>query len=842
MKKFYIVILVALSIFNFSFAQNFWRDADNSALYKSAEVLILPEKFRTVELDYSSMKTYLEKSSDEQSVSVNKSGQYLFLPMPDNSMQKFEIYESPIMENELAAKYPEIKTFLGRGIDDPNASVRFDITPKGFHAMILSPSGRVFIDPYFKNDVKNYITYYSRDFFTSEKEFYCNVKDEINREAELRLLKSNQTNMSIGPELKQYRIAISATAEYTTFHGGTVPQALSAIVTTLNRLNAIYETEVGVRMILVANNDQLIFTDPNTDPFTNNDGEEMLEQNQTTIDGIIGSANYDIGHVFSTGGGGIAYLGVVCFAGYKAQGVTGSSSPIGDPFDIDYVAHEIGHQFGANHTFNGSSGNCSGSNRNASTAYEPGSGSTIMAYAGICSPQNLQSFSDAYFHTISFDEIVAYVNSNFGNSCAVKINTGNNAPIVNVPSDGFYIPKGTPFFLTGSATDPNNDDLTYCWEEFDLGPAGAPETPSGNAPIFRSWTPTTSSTRYFPRLQDLVNNVFVKGELLPSYSRALNFRLVVRDNKAGGGGVNYDNVSFFVDGEAGPFLVTSPNSNLTWQGNTVQSVTWDVANTNGSSVNCTYVNISLSLDGGFTYPIILAENTPNDGSENVTIPDTASTTARIKVQAADNIFFDISNQNFVIEKTIPVELISFVANNINEGIELKWITATETNNAGFAVERSVNHSEFNQIAFISGKGTTTSKTSYSYLDKDILMGSYSYRLKQIDFDGTFKYLNEVTIEIAAPKYFVLNQNYPNPFNPSTTIKFHLPVDAKVKLNIYNALGQNVKEVVNTEYQAGIYEINFDAPDLSSGIYIYSISVVGKDGRNFSSTKKMILMK
>jgi len=824
------------------YSQNLWNDVDEALIANNGNRIIIPQAYRTIKLNVEELRNVLSNVPMEFSIESKSSAVKISLPFPDGTMQEFRIVESPVMANELSEKYPDIKTYIGIVEGNNLISARIDFTPLGFHAMIYTPDGNIFVDPYSLFDIENYITYYTKDYVNESKSFDCDVVSDQSRLDELNYLRESMILTPTGPQLRTYRLAVACTGEYTSFFGGTVPNAMAAIVTTVNRVVGVYEKEVAVRMILVANNDTLVFTNASTDPYSNNDGGAMLGQNQTTVDARIGSPNYDIGHVFSTGGGGVAYLGVICVNGWKAQGVTGSGAPVGDPFDIDYVAHEMGHQYGGNHTFNSTSGSCGGGNRNASTAYEPGSGSTIMAYAGICGSHNLQSNSDAYFHTISFDEIVAYTNFGSGNGCAVITNTGNNAPTVTVPTGGFYIPKSTPFSLTGSAADPNGDALVYHWEEFDLGPAGAPGSPSGNAPIFRSWNPTSSPTRYFPRLTNLINNTTVIGELLPSYTRTLTFRLIARDNLSIGGGVNYATVQFNVDGNSGPFAVTSPNTNVTLPGGSSQAITWNVTNTNAAPVNCANVNILLSTDGGQTFPTVLLASTPNDGSENVVIPNTPSTTARIKVEAAGNIFFDISNANFTIEETIPVELVSFTANKTDAGILLSWKTATETNNSGFSIERSRDENNFAPIGFVSGKGTTTEPTNYSFIDSKIESGKYYYRLKQIDFDGSFEYLNVVMVDAGLPTQFILSQNHPNPFNPTTTIKFQLPVDAKVKIELYNAIGQKISELLNSDLTGGVHQINFNASNLSSGIYYYTMNAVGNNGKSFSSTKKMILMK
>ncbi|MEY4902502.1 MAG: hypothetical protein RLZZ292_317, partial [Bacteroidota bacterium] len=420
-------------------------------------------------------------------------------------------------------------------------------------------------------------------------------------------------------------------------------------------VNGVYEKEVGIHMNIVANNTSIIYLNASTDPYSNGNGSSMLTQNQTTCTNVIGAANYDIGHVFSTGGGGVAFLNSPCNASNKAGGVTGQSSPVGDPFDIDYVAHEMGHQFGGNHTFNATTGSCSG-NSNLSTTVEPGSGTTIMAYAGICSTtNNVQNNSDAYFHGVNLTEITANVVSGASSTCPVLTTPANLAPTANAGLD-YSIPKGTPFTLTGSGIDPDGNTLAYCWEQTNANftTANPPTATQTAGAVFRSLSPEASPSRTFPKMATIVANAASTWEVLPTVARALNFRLTVRDNQIAGGCTAEDNSVITVVNTSAPFLVTSPTlSGITYSVGTSQTFTWDVVGTTAAPINAANVDILLSTDGGFTYPITLATATPNDGSEAIIIPNNPSTTARIMIKGSDNVFFDISNNNFSIVFTGP---------------------------------------------------------------------------------------------------------------------------------------------------------------------------------------------
>jgi len=647
-KKINFIVFLFLS--QIVFAQTkMWQSIENEPTTFGLKQ-INPQKYKVLKLDVTSIKSFLSKTPLEFTAAARTVSSVLELPMPDGSFEEFVVVESPMMEAELAQKFPEIKTYGAYSLKKPATTARLDFTSRGFHAMILSPEGTFFIDPYNTATIEYYIAYDKKDF-TTKKSFSCNIdlikQPSIDKPTNIPTQEMNTPtgiHTSIGDGvLRNYRLALAATGEYTTFHGGTVALALAAQVTTMNRVNGIFIRDFAVKMNIIDNNNLIIYTDGATDPYTNNDGYILIDENRTNVDAVIGNANYDIGHVFSTGGGGVAYTPSVCNSLYKGGGVTGSEAPIGDAFDIDYVAHEMGHQFGGNHTQNN---NC---NRNAGTAFEPGSGYSIMGYAGICAP-NVQNNSDAYFHGGNLSEMHAFI-TGFGNSCSTKPAYTNAQPTITSNTVSQVIPKGTPFMLTGVATDADgNNSLTYCWDQMDTQVTTQPPVGTANGgPNFRGFLPSSSNTRYLPRLSDLVANVSPTWEVLPTVARTLNFRLVVRDNATGGGANDLVDIVLTVDGTAGPFIVNSPNTTgISYAAFSNQTITWAVAGTDIAPVSCTNVDILLSTDGGLTYPTTLASNVPNNGSAVVTIPNVSTTTARIMVKGTNKAFFDISNNNFTI--------------------------------------------------------------------------------------------------------------------------------------------------------------------------------------------------
>lgn len=650
-----------------------------------------PAFYRAVTLDENAQRNLLRHAPMEFSKAAERNQIVMTLPMPDGKLARFRVEESPVMSSRLAAMFPEIKTYRGQGLDDPTATTRFDVTPAGFHAIVLSAHGTVIIEPVKGGRAGEYASYDQRDAPKNPGSSHCllsNASHSLGQPHSQPLLRSFSPPLpTTGATLRTYRLAVAATAEYTqTYGGGTVAGALSALTTTINAVAAIYERDLAIRLLLVDNETSIIFTNAGTDPYTSDNPNSMLTQNQAALDQRIGSSNYDIGfvldgHVYAFQPGFFLFQGAgqfqsVCVNGQKGKGVTIlrsiQPSTISAIWD---VAHEMGHQFGALHTFNGTTDDC-GNSRFPQTAYEVGSGSTIMGYRGgtapngvylpLCTTEDLRS-TDTYFHATSIEQIVNYTTFGSGSACPDLTPTGNNPPAVDAGPD-FTIPARTPFTLTATAIDPEADALTYAWEEYDLGTAGPPHTDDGSRPIFRSFAPVTSPARTFPRLPEILSGVPTFGESLPITTRTMTFRITVRDNHAGGGGVNTDSMRVNVRASSGPFAVTAPGASTTWTAGSTQTVTWNVANTANTPINCANVRVLLSADGGNTFPFTLAASTPNTGTATITVPNTPTSSARVKVEAIGNIFFSISLPNFTIHSTAPPAI--FAEGTTNRAVAL----------------------------------------------------------------------------------------------------------------------------------------------------------------------------
>ena len=635
--KLLLLIFIMSTSFAMSQSKTLWQKqtTDNNLRVKSSKQNL--PRTQTFTLNTEGLKQALIKTPQRG----GKSNVVLSFPDDQGKFERFRIFEASVMDSELAARYPEIKSYAGQGIDDPTAIIRFSITPLGFQSIRFSADQPASFIEAITDDASVYSVFTRANKINMNDDFECSVTQSMNK----AMNPNDGMSMRNADDslLRTYRLAVSATGEYTNYHGGTKALALAAIVQTMTRVNGIFETDFNVTMVLINNTDDVIYTSTSSDPYGNTTGGYNSAL-QSTLTNVIGEANYDIGHLFANlqNNGNAGCIGCVCVNGQKGSGWTSASVPEGDFFDVDYVAHEMGHQFGANHTWT------FGGNEGTNAQMEPGSGTTIMSYAGITGSTDVQPNVDPYFHAISVEQVTDYIKTT---SCQTNTNTGNNVPTVNA-GNNYTIPRGTPFVLDGSATDADSGDvLTYCWEQMDENNA-ATTLPSVNATTgvaFRSFNPTTETQRYFPRLATVkAGATSWQWEAVPNVARNLNFRLTVRDNRAGGATNNSDDMVVTVNGTAGPFVVSSPNTNVSWDAGTTQTVTWNVAGTTGNGVNAANVDIFLSTDGGDTYPITLASGVANDGSHDIVVPNNQGNQNRIMVKGSNHIFFDISNTNFTI--------------------------------------------------------------------------------------------------------------------------------------------------------------------------------------------------
>lgn len=709
----YSVLLFIAFIFNLGLqAQNkkdLWTKStqQRATQGKQLERKSEPSKKDYYHLDLEALKGSL-KNAPVRGESSKLSDVLIDFPLQNGAFETFRITETSILDTALQATMPNSRTYIGQSVKNPANKIRFSITSSGLHTMLQSQDeGMEFTDPttYGGN---YYMIYKSKDLPVLDRNFECKFEDEPLPKNTSVTNSQKEFNAS-DSKLRTFRLAIATTIEYSEFHwkragllaadteAAKKDAVMDALIVTMNRVNGVFENELALTMQFVANNKDIIFI--NSDAFTNNDTSELIDESQAVIDAAILTANYDIGHTFSTSSGGLAYLNSPCTSNRKASGVTGLPSPVGDVFDVGYVAHEMGHQYGAPHTFNGDTGSCAGTSRSANNAYEPGSGTTIMAYAGICAPQNVQANSDPYFHQKSLQMMWSNITTG-ASTCATQTTLTNLPPVANAGND-YTIPISTPFKLVGNSTDPNGSTAshTYTWEQYDLTTsAGMPLETNTEGPLVRSFTGTSNKVRQIPRFTDYIaSGGSTTWEKLPSVNRTMTFALTVRDNNASGGQNHVDFTTITVNSTV-PFKVNNP---INWGQGFQATVTWDVGQTaNPATINCQNVNIKLSTDGGSNFPTTIATNVPNNGSYTFTVPAMPNTiTARVLVEAADNIFYDVSDFDFTISPDVEF----FIANEV-----LTPVTCGG-NTAEFKFDY-VPVNGFNQIVVFSATGNPSGST------------------------------------------------------------------------------------------------------------------------------------
>lgn len=627
-----------------------WKEVSISNSNRHEKSSVIPKDANYYQLNLTSLNKKLSKIQDKK----NSESVIVKFPNSKGEILSYTVKEASVFQPELQQQHPNIRSYIGTG---NNSTIRFSVSPqKGLSLTYISGKDVGFIE---KKSNATYAVFKRSSGNKLLGTFECSTI-ERNLKSNLNLNKNITNKEANDLKLRTYLLALSVTAEYTEYHfGGPVgigqesaakSAALAAMNATITRVSGIFERDFGVKLTLINNINNIIYTDPSSDPYSDvsnidNWGFEL----QTNLTNTINESNYDIGHLFghSGGGGNAGCIGCVCVDNLKGSGYTSpaNSIPEGDFFDIDFVAHEIGHQFGANHTWTTDDGP---SNEGFGANLEPGSGSTIMGYAGITT-SNVQSQGDDYFHFKSIEQVTDFIKTT---TCQTESTLTQKAPTSNAGFD-YTIPASTAFILNGDGS--SDGSSTFCWEQNDIGGNGGIETSNPSptnttGPMFRSYKPTSSSIRYMPNLTSvLLGNLSTAWESVSAVSRDLNFKLTVRDNMINGGQNAIDEMTVTVDANSGPFTITSQNSQgITWNGGNTETITWDVANTRTAPVNTSNVNILISIDGGNNFSTLLA-NTPNDGNQEITVPFTPAPFCRIMIQAVDNIYFAVNSHEFSID-------------------------------------------------------------------------------------------------------------------------------------------------------------------------------------------------
>lgn len=863
--------------------------AQNDVLWQRSSGSVLNKSINSSDSD----KLYYKLNSDflkaKLSSATNKSSQNstseITIPNSEGVLERFSVWEFSNFDPELQAKYPEIRAYEGRGLDDKSAKIHFSVSPIGTQTMVIradKPTEFIEQNP---DDKSEYILFTSNKMASSK--LLCKTDNVI---TDNNISGKTAKEASNNKVFKTMRLALSCTGEYTSYFGGTKLGALAGMNATLTRVNGVLNKDLALHLILITNNDAVIYTDASTDPYSNAgvgvDGAWNQEV-QNTLTNVIGEGNYDIGHLFgaSGGGGNANCIGCVCVNSEKGSAYTSPADgkPEGDTFDIDFVVHEIGHQLGANHTFSYDAG------ERTSVNVEPGSGSTIMGYAGI-TDYNVQNNSDDYFAYVS---ILQIQNNLAGKSCPVSTALTNNPPAIGAGVD-YTIPISTPFILTGTSSNVEGSTTTYNWEEND----NATTTSDGNSvaystkpdgPLFRSVAPGSSLIRYMPSFNSVLQNrLTTTWESVSSIARTLHFTLTARDNGVfGTAQTNTDEMIVNVSSTAGPFAVTSQNTaDLSWAQGSFQNITWSVNNTanlEGSS----NVNIKLSTDGGLTFPLILAANTPNDGSESILIPTSvvSSTSCRILIEPTANIYYALNSKSFAIGYTSTTTCNSYSFGNsfsipFSNNYTTKTITvptSTETV-SNVSVDLNVTHARFSdlEIQIVSPAGTvvqlfnkgcsgTDSTLSLQYDDSGIELdcaktttqivfpvdalaafngenpgGNWTLRVRDA-VTGRFGTMNSASINICSQTFtlgvtepddvaFVL---YPNPNKGSFTVQFTTESKTGVQVFVHNVLGKRIYS--NTFESTPNFKQDIQLSNAAAGMYFVTVI----DG-NQRTVKKIIV--